>query len=138
MGQARDVVEGFYGLFPTGNIGEMVRYFDPSCITVMPTGSLTQEEHEAMGYAFTSAFPGAQMVVDRAIETADEIVVLGHFRGTQTGDLQSPGGTIPASRRDLNLRFMDYFRVADGKIVAHETVFDQMELLAQLGALATA
>jgi hypothetical protein len=62
----------------------------------------------------------------------------GHFRGTQTGDLQSPGGTIPASGRDLNLRFTDYFRIADGKIVAHETVFDQMELLAQLGALANA
>lgn len=29
----------------------------------------------------------------------------------------------------------DYFRVADGRIVEHEVIWDQLGLLAQLGAL---
>jgi ketosteroid isomerase-like protein len=31
--------------------------------------------------------------------------------------------------------FADYFRVRDGKIVEHEVIWDQMGMLAQLGAL---
>ena len=62
-------------------------------------------------------------------------MVLGYFRGTHTGDLQSPTGTIPASGNELNLRFMDYFKVQDGRIVDHQTVFDQVEMLGQLGAM---
>ena len=55
--------------------------------------------------------------------------------GTHTGDLQSPGGTIPASGKTLNLRFMDYFKVVSGKILDHQTIFDQVEMLTQLGAM---
>src|SRR5436190_652703 len=69
------------------------------------------------------------------VESGDEVVVLGHFQGTHSGDLASPGGTIPASGNTLNLRFMDYFKVDAGKIVDHQTIFDQVEMLTQLGAM---
>ena len=135
MGQARNAVDRFFELFAAGKIGETADLYDPSCITLMPTGALTQAEHLGMGHAFKAAFPDSHMVVDRAVESGNEVVVLGYFRGTQTGDLQSPGGTIPASGQELNLRFMDYFKVDEGKIVDHRTIFDQMEMLGQLGVL---
>ena len=47
----------------------------------------------------------------------------------------SPQGTIPASGRSLDLRFIDYFKVENGVIVDHQTIFDQMEFLGRLGAL---
>lgn len=135
MGQARATVDKFYELFADGRITDSVELFDPACITLMPTGALNQSEHEAMGHTFKNAFPDAHMVVDRAVENGNEIVVLGQFKGTHKGDLQSPGGTIPASGNALDLRFIDYFKVEDGRIVDHQTIFDQMELLGQLGAL---
>jgi predicted ester cyclase len=135
MDQARDTADKFFELFAAGKIAEADDLYDPSCITLMPTGALTQAEHMAMGHAFKAAFPDSHMAVDSAVESGNEVVVLGHFRGTQTGDLQSPGGTIPASGKELNLRFMDYFKVDGGKIVDHQTIFDQMEMLGQLGAL---
>lgn len=61
--------------------------------------------------------------------------VSGRFKGTHTGDLVGPAGTIPASGRSLDLPFTDYFRVTDGRIVAQENLFDQMTLLGQIGAL---
>lgn len=135
MGQARDTAEKFFELFAAGKITDATELFDPSCTTLMPTGPLTQAEHEGMGHAFKAGLPDAYMAVDQIVESGDEVVVLGHFKGTHTGDLQSPGGSIPASGKALNLRFMDYFKVTGGKIVDHQTIFDQMDMLTQLGAM---
>lgn len=135
MSGPRAVAQEFFDRFAAGKIAETRDLFDPSCTTLMPGGALDVDQHEAMGHAFRGAFPDARMEVDHAVESGDEVVILGHFRGTHSGDFVSPGGTIPASGNELNLRFMDYFKVSDGRIVDHQTVFDQMELLGQLGAL---
>jgi len=87
MGQAKDVIDRFYELFAAGNIADTVELFDPECISVTPNGALNQTDHEAMGHAFKAALPDSHMVVDHVIESDDEIVVLGKFRGTHTGDL---------------------------------------------------
>lgn len=136
MSNARDIVDRFYELFGAGKIADATDLFDSACITVMPgAGALTQPEHEAVGHAFKAAFPDSAMNVDHAVESGGEIVVLGHFTGTHTGDLVSENGTIPASGNALNLRYMDYFKVTGDKITDHQVVFDQMELLGQIGAL---
>jgi predicted ester cyclase len=134
VGQARETVEKFFELFAADKITDATRLFDPSCVTLMPAGALTQAEHEGMGHTFKAGLPDCSMSVDRIVESGQEIVVLGHFKGTHLGDLQSPGGTIPSSGKALNLRFMDYFKVVDGKIVDHQTIFDQIGMLTQLGA----
>jgi predicted ester cyclase len=87
-----------------------------------------------MGRAFKSALPDARMDVTRTVQAGDEVYVTGRFRGTHSGDLVTPGGTLPASGKALDLPFVDYWRVEDGKIVAHEATFDQMAMLSQLGA----
>jgi predicted ester cyclase len=135
MGSARDTVERFYELFAAGKISDTVALFDPACVTLTPGGALNQSEHEGMGQAFKAAFPDSHMVVDQVVESGDEIVVFGHFQGTHTGDLQAAEGTIPASGNTLNLRYVDYFKVEGGRVVDQQTIFDQMELLGQLGAL---
>jgi predicted ester cyclase len=136
MSNARDIVDRFYELFGAGKIADATELFDPACITVMPgSGALTQTEHEAVGHAFKAAFPDSRMNVEHAVESGDEIVVLGRFTGTHTGDLVSGNGTIPASGGALNLRFTDYFKVTGEKITDHQVVFDQLELLGQVGAL---
>ena len=75
------------------------------------------------------------MEVTRAVEAGDEVCMVGRFKGTHTGDLVSPQGTIPASGNTLAMPFADYFRVSAGKIAEQESIFDQMTLLGQLGAL---
>ena len=135
MSDTRSAVDRFYELFAAGKIADATALFDPACITLMPGGALNQTEHEAIGQAFKAAFPDSYMAVDQVVESGSEIVVLGHFRGTHTGDLQSAGGTIPALGNDLDLRFIDYFKIDGDQIVDHQTIFDQMELVGQLGAV---
>jgi len=135
MGKAQDAVQRFYELFATGDLDGAMTGFDPECVSRMPGGALSQAEHRAMGDAFKAGLPDARMVARHVVETGDEVVVIGNFRGTHAGDLVSAGGTIPASGKPLDLTFMDYFRVVGDRIVEHETVFDQLQLLGQLGAV---
>jgi steroid delta-isomerase-like uncharacterized protein len=135
MGQAREVVERFYKLFGTGDFPGAAALYSEDCITVTPGGALSNAEHEAFGRAFKNAFPDGYMEVTRAVEDGDEVCMVGRFKGTHTGDLVSPQGTIPASGNSLDMPFADYFRVRAGKIAEQESIFDQMTLLGQVGAL---
>jgi steroid delta-isomerase-like uncharacterized protein len=135
MGQAQEVAEAFYECFRNGDFEGARALYADDCMTVTPGGTLDNEGHEMMGRGFKAAFPDAHMEVERALDSGDEVYISGRFVGTHEGDLVSPGGTIPASGQALNLPFIDYFRVSDGKIVAQEGVFDQMTMLGQLGAL---
>ena len=135
MSQAKDTVYRFFEYFADDKMTDASELFDDACGTIMPGGRLDKSQHEGVARAFKAGLPDSRMEVDHLVESGDEVVVLGHFRGTHTGDLQSANGTLPASGNELNLRFMDYFRVENGKIVDHQTIFDQMEMLGQLGAL---
>ena len=135
MGAARDVAENFYELFEAGDFAGARALYTEACITVTPVGSLDNDAHEAFGRAFKQAFPDGRMEVARAVEEGQEVCMTGRFKGTHTGDLVSPAGTIPASGNALDLPFADYFRVTDGKITEQESLFDQVTLLGQLGAI---
>lgn len=134
MSETQQVVQRYYDSFAAGDFSATHDLFADDCLTVMPTGSINQTEHQAMGRAFKSALPDARMDITRTVEAAGEVYVAGHFKGTHSGDLVTPGGTLPASGKLLDLPFVDYWRVNDGKIVAHEVAFDQLTMLAQLGA----
>ena len=135
MGGARQLAERYYELFAAGDLDGAKALYADDCITVTPVGNLDNAAHRAFGEAFRNAMPDSRMEVARSVDAGDEVCILGHFKGTHQGDLVSPDGTIAASGRTLDLAFADYFRVADGKIAEQETVFDQMTLLGQLGAL---
>jgi steroid delta-isomerase-like uncharacterized protein len=134
MSEVQQVVQRYYDCFAAGDFAATHELFADDCVTVMPMGSVNQTEHEAMGRAFKSALPDARMDVTRTVQAGDEVYVTGRFKGTHSGDLVTPGGTLPASGKALDLPFVDYWRVEDGKIVAHEATFDQMAMLSQLGA----
>lgn len=137
MGEVRKVAQAFYDAFAAGDFSAATALFADDCVTVMPGGTVDNAGHEAVGRAFRDAFPDSRMEVVRAVESGEEVHISGRFKGTHTGDLIGPSGTVPASGKPLDLAFSDYFRVANGKIVTHEVIFDQMSLLGQVGALPT-
>ena len=135
MGQARDVVERFYAAFAAGDWEGARACYTDKCITVMPGGmELDNDAHMGVGVAFKAALPDAHMEIDRAVEDGEAVFVGGTFRGTHSGDLAMPQGTIPASGNTLALPYADYFRLEDGKIAEHNVIFDQLAFLGQLGA----
>ena len=135
MGEARRVTKRFYDSFGSGDFDAAGECFADSCVTASPVGDMDKTQHEAFGRAFKGGLPDVRMEIVRAAEAGDQVFVHGRLRGTHTADLVSPNGTLPASGKPLDLAFADYFQVQGGRIVAHETIWDQMALLTQLGAL---
>ncbi len=133
MGEARDVVDRFYGSAGAGDLKAVSACFADACITVTPAGAFDKAEHEAFFGSFKAALPDAHMTVVRAVESGNEVFVSGRFQGTHQGDLVTPQGTVPASGNALDLPYADYFRVENGEIVEHEVVWDSMTMMAQLG-----
>ena len=82
---------------------------------------------------WADAFPDGSVTVDRVIPAGDTVVVEFTGRGTHTGDLTTPSGTIPATGKSLTLQLCDVIEFRDGKITSQRTYFDSGSLLAQLG-----
>ena len=68
-------------------------------------------------------------------KSGPKVFIAGRFKGAHQADLVSPQGTIPTSGNTLDVPFVDYFRVENGKIVEHEVIWDQTGMMAQLGAM---
>ena len=135
MGEALDVATKFFDCFKEGDLDAADSLFADDCKFVMPMGPMTKPEHRGMGEAFRAAFPDARMEVAHSVEGDGEVFLEGRFKGTHTGDMVSPAGTIPASGKPIDLPFADYFAVDGGKVVRHRTYFDQATLMGQIGAM---
>lgn len=135
MGAALDAVNQFYDSFAKGDMAAADEVFADDCKFEMPPGPLNKAEHRAMGEAFMAGLPDAHMVIDHALDGGHEVFVEGRFIGTHSGDLVSPDGTIPESGNKVELRFADYFQVANGKVTNHRTYWDQVDMMRQLGAM---
>ena len=133
MGQARDAAERFFERFGAGDIDGALECFAPDCISITPTGPLNNAQHHAAADALKRALPDSHMELIRVLESGDEVYVTGRFKGIHQHDLATPLGTIAGSGKELDLLFVDYFRVVDGRIVECEAVRDRLGMILQLG-----
>ena len=81
------------------------------------------------------AFPDSKGTITNVTQGADTVVLEITWQGTHTGDLVSPMGTIPPSRKRVNLPAVQIVRFKGDKVVETRHFFDLMTLLAQIGAL---
>lgn len=135
MAEARAVAERFFERFGLGDLDGAFALFSPDCIALTPSGPLNNEKHHKAAQALKRALPDSSMELVRVIEHGEAVYVTGRFKGTHSGDLATPMGTIPASGKTLDLIFVDYFRVVDGRIVECEAVRDRLEMILQLGGV---
>ena len=133
MGAARDVAERFYRLFGEGDLVGAYEDFADDCVSITPSGRLTNEGHLNAARTLKAAVPDGHMELLRVVEVGDQVYITGRFKGTHTGEFSNPSGTIPASGQPVDLFFADYMRVVDGRIVECEAVWDRLTLVAQLG-----
>jgi ketosteroid isomerase-like protein len=135
MGEATEVVERFYERFGAGDLAGAFECFAPECVAVGLSGPLNNDAHHAAARNLKDAMPDCHMESVRTLESGEEIYVTGRFKGTHRNDLATPLGTIVATGKTLDLLFVDYFRVRNGKIVECEVVRDRLGMMIQLGAI---
>jgi ketosteroid isomerase-like protein len=82
---------------------------------------------------FETVFPHYELIADQMVAEGDMVSVIGRFRGTQKGELMG----IPPTGKTVEIAMHITYRLAEGKIVDHWMVTDNLSMLQQLGAIPT-
>ncbi|HKC18485.1 MAG TPA: ester cyclase [Candidatus Dormibacteraeota bacterium] len=83
--------------------------------------------------AWVSAFPDARAEVKNMIVQGNTVVLEGVFTGTHDGTLKTPMGDVPATGRKVRGDYVQIFEVDRGLIKKNRLIFDQVQLMTQLG-----
>ncbi len=81
--------------------------------------------------AFEVVFPHYELIADQMVAEGDMVSVIGRVRGTQKGELMG----IPPTGKTVEFPIHITYRLADGKIVDHWMLTDNLSMLQQLGAV---
>ncbi len=102
------------------------------------TGRRVKGADEALSIwrGWAAAFPDSQGDIHNAIQSGDTVVVEVTWKGTHTGRLQTPGGTISPTGKRIELRACQINEVKNGKVQTTRHYFDMSTLLQQLGVTA--
>lgn len=133
MGQARETTARFYELFAEDDIEGAAELFDSDCTHVMPAGEHNADQWKDFTAAFRRALTDGHVDAQNVVEVDDTVAVEASFKGTFEQPLAMSRGEIAPTGKPIDVRFADFFRVSDGKIVEHRVYWDQADLLTQLG-----
>lgn len=76
-----------------------------------------------------AGFPDFEVTILDALSTEDTVMYEGKITMTHEGEFDG----IPPTEREVELREMSKFHIADGKVQEHRVYFDQQEIFEQLG-----
>jgi predicted ester cyclase len=119
-----------YEEFDNGNLDGFAESISTDFVAnVLGTTTLDWAGFKQFGNAFVSAFPDGRHVFDHVVSDGDNVVTIGTYRGTQTGEIQ---GIAPTNNR-LELPVMHLDRFVNGKIVEHRGLANEADFMRQLG-----
>jgi predicted ester cyclase len=82
---------------------------------------------------FFAAFPDMRIVIEETIGEGDLVCTRGYFEGTHNGEFMG----VPATGNKVNVKYIDIWRVADGKAEENWVRLDMLGLMQQLGVVPT-
>jgi predicted ester cyclase len=82
---------------------------------------------------FVTAFPDARIEAKNIFTQGNHVTVEGVFTGTHNGTLKTPMGDIPATGRKVQGEFIQVFDIDRGLVKRDNLIYDQVQLMTQLG-----
>ena len=82
---------------------------------------------------WAKAFPDSRATFDNAVASGTTAVLEVTWRGTHTGPLESPAGTIPATGKRIEMRSCIVAEMAGDKVKVERQYFDMATMLRQIG-----
>lgn len=87
--------------------------------------------HQQFAAMFYTAFPDLKHVVEDTVATEDKVAVRFTLHGTQSGNFMG----IPATGKTVAVTAIIIMQIAEGKVTELRGIFDQLEMMQQLGVL---
>jgi steroid delta-isomerase-like uncharacterized protein len=136
MGDARARLEQNIQHWNAHDSAAWVGDFSADAQVVAPGASGSGTEMVRTLYStWQDAFPDNEVRVTDIFEDGATAILEAQFQGTQTGTMNAPDQTIPATGRRVNIPFVTINRFDGGKMTQFTLYFDRVELLGQLGVL---
>jgi steroid delta-isomerase-like uncharacterized protein len=139
MADNETLARSLYEAFNQRDFDKMADLSTPDgTITIIGSGDTFTGPEGARQYnvMWAEGFPDGQITIDNLVAAGDYVVVEFTGRGTHTGALAGPGGSIPPTGRSVTLKLCDVLEFSDGKVSSQRTYFDGASLLSQLGIAA--
>jgi ketosteroid isomerase-like protein len=134
MTDARALAERMFDILDNGRYDEFTTVVTEDVVKVeLQVRTHSAAERAAGRQAFAAAVPGTRNTITRCVQDGDDFAVEGYGRGTQTGPLQLPQGTILATGGQYEMQFCAFGRVGGDRISGVHIYFDMMSVMAQLG-----
>jgi predicted ester cyclase len=131
--QNKSIVLRFHEAFNNADLGTAETLFDVNAIAHFPgmPGPLDMQAFKQVGAAYLAAFPKGETTVETAIAEGDVVATRGTYRGTQHSEFMG----ISATGKTVEITWMAFSRVVDGKIVEHWVDQDNLRMMQQLGVI---
>jgi len=135
VGDAKKVVESQVRMWNDHNRDGWAEGFADTAELRAP-GGVAGSGREMAGQFYdiwTDAFPDNQ--VDQTIISGDgeNGILEAVFKGTHTGPLNAPSGTVPATGKSVEIPFVVAAKIEGEEFSSFHLYFDQAELITQLG-----
>ncbi len=80
---------------------------------------------------FRTAFPDLHVTFEQELADGDCVIHRGYITGTHQGEFQG----IPPTGKQVKMKSIDIWRIANGKAVENWVQFDMLGLMQQLGVI---
>lgn len=136
MADNATLVHNLFDAWNNRDLDAVVGSVAPDCTIVdMGSGRTLQGPDGFVGFntALFEAMPDAQFTLDHVTAQGDTVVVEYTGRGTHTGDLVLPAGTVPATGRSITVHVCEIDEITNDKIASSRVYVDSGAVMAQLG-----
>lgn len=133
--EAKAVVERTIKAINAHDLEAAARDAAPDSVLTAP-GDMTVKGPQAIkefNKNWITAFPDAKIETQLIFAQGNHVAIKAQFVGTHKGTLKTPVGDVPATDRKLRGDFLEVFEVDRGLIKSSHLMFDQVQLMTQLG-----
>jgi steroid delta-isomerase-like uncharacterized protein len=92
-----------------------------------------QEEVVDCWQGWARALPDSKATFHSAMASGNNVCIEMSWRGTHSGPLELPTGSVPATNKSIDIRSCQVFEMSEGKARTIRHYFDMASLLQQLG-----
>lgn len=135
-GENKEVVRRFVAAINQRDFGALDALVAPDVVRHSPStpgvSVRSLEDLKAFLRQDLAGVPDAVQEIRMILAEGDKVAVWANYSGTQDG----PVGPFPASGRTVDLDFAGILRVEDGRIAEMWVVWDNLDMLTQLGHVA--
>ena len=136
MESHRKLVEKLWLAMENGAHDQIAALVTPDVEFRMPGATLRgPAELSGLQKMWWTAFPDLKHEISNFVESGDSFACELHVKGTHSGPMQTPKGTIPATGKKVVFESCDYLRIRDGKVASWHAYTDMLAFQQQLGLL---